>query len=106
MTDEPFGLERGTGNVYRDVGMDNADLQQLKGLLAAEIIKWLDRQQVTVRMAATITGVPAADFSRIRNANIGRFTADRLLGVINKLGVRVEITVKVKHGRRPLPVHA
>ncbi len=36
------------------------------------------------------TGIAAADFSRIRNADLGRFTADRLIAVLNRLGVRVE----------------
>ena len=39
------GLEvvRGSGNVYRDFGHENADAKQLKALLAAEILKALDR---------------------------------------------------------------
>ena len=106
MTDEPFQIERGSGNVYRDLGKDNPDVRQLKALLAAEIIKWLDREKLTVRMASTLTGVPAADFSRIRNADLARFTADRLLGVISRFGSSVEIKIKVKRGRRPEPVHA
>jgi hypothetical protein len=31
----------------------------------------------------------AADFSRIRNADLGRFTLDRLVSIINRLGARV-----------------
>ena len=38
----------------------------------------------------------AADFSRIRNANQDRFTLDRLMGIINRLGSHVEIKLKVK----------
>ena len=39
------GLEviRGSGNLYRDLNMPNADIRQLKAILAAEIIKTLDR---------------------------------------------------------------
>lgn len=63
----------------------------MKALLAAEIIKTLDRRGLSVRAAQALTGVAAADFSRIRNATLGRFTIDRLLGVALKLecGVRV-----------------
>jgi len=106
MTDEPLEVERGSGNVYRDLGKNNPDLRQLKALLAAEIIKWLDREKLTLRGASTLTGVPAADFSRIRNADLGRFTSDRLVGIIGRLGSRVEISVKVKRRRKPKPVHA
>ena len=37
-----------------------------------------------------------ADFSRIRNADLGRFTLDRLVGIINRLGSHVEVELKVK----------
>ena len=106
MTDEPLEVERGSGNVYRDLGKNNPDLRQLKALLAAEIIKWLDREKLTLRGASARTGVPAADFSRIRNAELGRFTSDRLVGIIGRLGSRVEISVKVKRPGKPAPVHA
>ena len=41
------------------------------------------------------TGIAAADFSRIRNADLGRFTVDRLISVLNRLGSRVEVKVRV-----------
>jgi predicted XRE-type DNA-binding protein len=93
---EPMKVIRGSGNVYRDLGQDDADVKQLKALLAAEIIKSLDRDGLTVRAAHARTGIAAADFSRIRNADLGRFTLDRLVGIINRLGSHVEVKLKVK----------
>jgi predicted XRE-type DNA-binding protein len=92
------GLEvvRGRGNVFRDLGYGNADAEQFKAILAAEIIKVLDREHLTVRAAHSRTGIAAADFSRIRNAELGRFTADRLMTIINRLGSRVEVKVRVR----------
>jgi predicted XRE-type DNA-binding protein len=49
-----------------------------------------------VRGAHTRTGIAAADFSRIRNADLGRFTVDRLMTIINRLGMRIEVQVKLK----------
>jgi hypothetical protein len=57
---------------------------------AAEIIKTLDRELLTVRGAHRRTGIGAAGSSRIRNADLGRFTVDRLMSIINRLGSRVE----------------
>jgi len=96
MKDEKLELVRGTGNVFRDVGRRNADLDQLKALLAAEIIKALDRNRLTVRAAHARTGFAAADFSRIRNADLARFTADRLMAILNRLGSRVEVKIRVR----------
>jgi predicted XRE-type DNA-binding protein len=101
---ERIKVIRGSGNVFRDFGYPNADLEQLKALLASEIIKILDRDGLTVRAAAEITGTAAADFSRIRQADLDRFTVDRLMTIVGKLGGRVEVSVKVK--RAPSAAHA
>jgi hypothetical protein len=37
-----------------------------------------------------------ADFSRIRNADLARFTVDRIMSIINRLGSRVEVNVRVR----------
>ncbi len=85
MRQDKLDLMRGSGNVFRDLGHDDADVKQCKAILAAEIIKALDRQGLIVRAAHDRTGVAEADFSRIRNANLDRFTIDRLKSIINRL---------------------
>src|SRR5438552_11644547 len=91
---------RGSGNAFRDLGHKNADTEQIKAILAAEIIKVLDREELSVRGAHGRTGIAAADFSRIRHADLGRFTVDRLMSIINRLGSRVEITVTVRRTKQ------
>jgi predicted XRE-type DNA-binding protein len=100
MKSEKLELVRGSGNVFRDLGRDNADIDQLKALLAAEIIKTLDRDHLTVRAAHARTGFAAADFSRIRNADLARFTSDRLISILNKLGSRIEVKIRVRPAER------
>lgn len=68
MKGEKPELVRGSGNVFRDLRRDNADIEQLKALLAAALIKALDWEELTVRAAQTATSFAAADFSRVRNA--------------------------------------
>ena len=96
MKSEAIELVRGSGNVFRDLGHANPDVEQLKAILAAETIKMLDRQGLSVRGAHARTGIAAADFSRIRNADLDRFTLDRLVSIINRLGARVDVRVKVR----------
>jgi predicted XRE-type DNA-binding protein len=95
MKTEKLDLVRGSGNVFRDLGREHADVEQLKALLAAEIVKALNRDELSVRAAHARTGFAAADFSRIRNADLGRFTADRLMSMLNRLGSRVEVKIRV-----------
>ena len=97
--DDDFDIIRGSGNVFRDLGHADADKEQLRALLAARIIGVLDDRKLTVRAAHEVTGVAAADFSRIRNAKLDRFTIDRLMTILSSLGQQVEVTVDV-HPRR------
>ncbi len=96
MKREKVELVRGSGNVFRDLGHSSPDVEQLKAILAAEIIKMLDREGLSVRRAHVRTGIAAADFSRIRNADLGRFTLDRLVSTLNRLGARVDVRIKVR----------
>ena len=96
MKAEKLEIVRGSGNVFRDLDRANADVLQLKALLAAEIITALDRQGLSVRAAQTRTRIAAADFSRIRNAELGRFTVDRLMSIVNRLGSRVDVKVRFR----------
>ena len=97
MKDAKLEVVRGSGNVFRDLGHENADAEQFKAILAADIIKALDRDRLTVRAAHQRTGIAAADFSRLRNADLGRFTVDRMMAIINRLGSRIEVKIRVRH---------
>ena len=96
MSDDDFELVRGSGNVFRDFGHPDAEILQLKAILAAKIIAVLDEQKITVRRAHELTGFAAADFSRVRQAKVQRFTIDRLIGMLGKLNQDVELSVSVR----------
>ena len=98
-------LVRGSGNVFRDFDLPNADLEQLRALLAAQILGVMDEKKLSVRKLALMTGIDAADFSRIRSASLSRFTVDRLMTLLDKLDQHVEISVAIsaRHGISPAP---
>lgn len=99
MTYESLELVRGGGNVFADFGHPNADAEQLKATLAAEIIGVLDDHALTVRQAEDLTGIAAADFSRIRQAKLDRFTIDRLMTILNRLDQDVAVQIVVRPRR-------
>ncbi|HZL29064.1 MAG TPA: helix-turn-helix transcriptional regulator [Acidobacteriaceae bacterium] len=97
---EEIELVHGSGNVFRDFGRPDADVMQTKALLASEIIKMMDRQGLTARAAHARTRIAAADFSRIRRCDLGRFTVDRLMTILNRLGARVDVRIEVREGEQ------
>jgi predicted XRE-type DNA-binding protein len=95
MNDTDSNIIRGSGNVFRDLGHPDADREQLRSLLAARVNGVLDERNLTVREAQALTGFAAADFSRIRRAKLDRFTIDRLMSILARLGQQVDVTVNV-----------
>ena len=95
MSESEIELIEGSGNVFRDLGDPEADLKHAKAVLAARIIATLDERGLSVRKAATLTPFAAADFSRIRNADLGRFTLDRLVKMLGALDRDLKVTVHV-----------
>ncbi len=85
MKTEKLELVRGSGNVFADLGRHEAAVDQLKAILAAEIIKTLDRMKLTTRAAQERTGIAEADFSRVRNADLASFAVDRLMVLYRRL---------------------
>jgi predicted XRE-type DNA-binding protein len=96
MNDDEFELVRGSGNVFRDMGNADAEVLQLKAILAGKIIEVLDEQEISVRRAHELTGFAAADFSRVRQAKLQRFTVDRLMQMLAKLNQDVDVSVSIR----------
>jgi len=84
---------RGSGNVYRDFGRPNADLDQARAITAAKIIRIIDERKLSTRDAEKLTGVSYSEFSRIRNTRLGRFTLDRMIAILGKLDEDIEVSV-------------
>jgi predicted XRE-type DNA-binding protein len=51
---------------------------------------------MSVRSAGELTGIAAADFSRVRQAKLDRFTIDRLMTVLGRLDQKVDVAVNVR----------
>jgi hypothetical protein len=85
---EKLEVVRRSENVFHDLGHKSADAEQFKAL---------GREDLSVSAAHGRTRSAAADFSRIRNADLGRFTVDRLMSILKRLGARVEVKVRVRN---------
>jgi predicted XRE-type DNA-binding protein len=88
-------IARGSGNLFRDFVYPDADVRQAKALLGAQIMKILDEDGLSTRQAEERTGVSHSEFSRIRTAKFSRFTIDRLISILSRLGQEVDFSVTV-----------
>ena len=107
--EEKLEVIRGSGNVYKDFNYPDAGVRQLKAKVAAEIISILDHRRWSVRQTAKETGFQSADFSRIRNADLKRFTLDRLARMLESLNPKVRLDLvpvpRQSRSRKPTETH-
>lgn len=92
---EEIETVRGSGNVFRDFGHTNADVEQTKATLAAKIIGVLEDLELSTRKAEAVTGINHSEFARIRRVKLDRFTIDRLIMILNRLNHRVYFDIKL-----------
>ena len=90
MTTDDMELIHGSGNVFHDFGRPNAGLAQARAIVAAKIIGILDDRGFSIREVEKMTSVSHSEFSRMRNAQLRRFTLDRMIRILGKLDAEVE----------------
>jgi predicted XRE-type DNA-binding protein len=95
-TDNPVPIDRGSGNVFADLGIPNPDLARAKAELVQRIRYLIDERQLTQAKAAELLGLDQPKVSALVRGRVEGYTIDRLFRFLGALGQRVEITVRPK----------
>lgn len=82
-----------SGNVYADLGFGNPELERTKAELAREIRSVIDIRGLTQAEAGDLLGIDQSDISRITRGRPGRYSLERLITILSRLDMRVEIRV-------------
>jgi predicted XRE-type DNA-binding protein len=90
MTDDRT-VHESSGNVFADLGIENADEYMAKSELAAEILRIVQNRRVTEAEAAKLLGIRQPKVSELLAGRLDGFSTDRLLRFIARLGNDVQI---------------
>jgi predicted XRE-type DNA-binding protein len=85
-----------SGNVFADLGLPDADEQLAKAEMAVKIARLLDSRKLTQKALADLLGASQSDVSLLANHKFGRFSTERLMQFLVRLGQDVEITIKAR----------
>jgi predicted XRE-type DNA-binding protein len=94
-------VERGSGNVFADLGLPEADTHLLKAELVSRIDEILRKRRITQAQAAALLGLSQPDVSRLLRGNFRDHSVERLFRLLTTLGRDVEITIRKPRDRRP-----
>ncbi len=95
-TTDDMTIIRGTGNVFADLGMLDAEERQTKLRLAHAINAVIGRRRLTQASAAKKLGVGQRKVSALANYKLDGFSVERLMGFLTSLDQDVEIVIRNK----------
>jgi predicted XRE-type DNA-binding protein len=84
----------GSGNVYADLGLPDAEKLRIKTGLVIEIRKAIQRQGLTQQAAAKRMGLTQPKVSEMMRGNLSNLSERKLMECLNRLGYDIEIKVK------------
>jgi len=108
MARKKIEVHESSGNVFADLGLDNAEELLARATLAAEITKVLRERRLTQVQAAKVLGVDQPKISVLYRGHFDRFSLERLIRFVNALrrDVRIVIEPATRRRRGKLTVEA
>jgi predicted XRE-type DNA-binding protein len=94
-------FEEGSGNIFADLGLENADALYARSQLGFHVYRILTDMNLKQREAAALLGIKQPEVSHLMNGHFSRFTTDKLLDFLRRLDRKVK-TRKDMHCTAPL----
>ena len=94
-------VEVGSGNVFADLGLKDADQLMDRSQIGFHVFKILEQKRLIQRDIASILGIAQSDVSHLLNGHFSRFTTDKLLDFLRRLDRKVTIEVSPHHKGEP-----
>ena len=87
-------VKEGSGNVFADLKLPDADELNAKAKIAYGICRILEERKLTQKQAATLLGVDQPKVSALMRGRLEGFSSDRLFRFLNALDRDIEIVIK------------
>ncbi|GAB6058649.1 hypothetical protein JCM31598_17660 [Desulfonatronum parangueonense] len=84
----------GSGNIYDDLGLPDAEERKIRTDLAIEITLAIRRMGLTQQQAAERMGLTQPKVSELMHGKLGQFSERKLMDCLTRLGYDIEITLR------------
>lgn len=96
---EGIEVYRGSGNIFADLDLPDADTLQLKAGLVIEIRRAIRQQGLTQQAAATRLRLTQPKVSSMMRGDFSNMSERKLMECLNRLGYDIEIKVRPASAR-------
>ncbi len=87
-------IEKGSTNIYADLGMADAEEMLVKAQLAAKIAEIIKQRKMTQAQASALLGMPQPKLSNMLNGRFRGISEIKMLDCLTRLGRDVQIVIK------------
>ena len=94
MTTSDTAVERGTGNVFADLGLPDADAHLVKAELVSRIDAIIRQRGITQTEAGRLLGLSQPDVSRLLRGDFREYSLERLFRLLTALGRDIDIVIR------------
>ncbi len=94
MTVSETAVEAGSGNVFADLGLADADAHIVKAELVTRIDTIVRQRGITQAEAARLLGLSQPDVSRLLRGDFREYSLERLLRLLTALGRDIDIVIR------------
>ena len=94
MNTSDCSVERGSGNVFADLDLPDADTHLLKAELVSRIDDIIRHRSITRAEAARAFGLPRPELSRLLCGEFRAYSLERLLHFLMALGCDIDIVIR------------
>lgn len=93
-------IKKGSGNVYKDIGLDDAESMKIKADIVSRLADIMEEKKMTQKKVAEITGIPQGRISHILNGQFRDISEYKLLSCLSLLGNNIEIKIVPTKGEQ------
>jgi predicted XRE-type DNA-binding protein len=86
--------EVGSGNVFADLGLPNAEEHQLKAILVVQLKRLIAERRLTQTAASKLLEIKQPDLSKLLRGQFKLVSVEKLMRMLTAFDQDVEITVK------------
>jgi predicted XRE-type DNA-binding protein len=87
-------VDVGSGNIFADLGLPDADTHFLKAQIVSEIYRLTNERKLTQARAGKLMGITQPEVSRMFKGQFREYSVDRLMGFLTNFDRDVEIVVR------------
>lgn len=93
-------IEVGSGNVFADLGLPDADEMLLKSQIVVALHRLIKARKLTQTAAAKRIGIGQPDLSNVLRGRFRGYSTERLMRMLTAFDQDVEITVRPRRKKR------